>query len=99
MPRVRPNGSLGRDRMTNSLQSGLTRRRVLGAGTGLAVGLAAPRIVRAAVTEVNFTEAVHNLGYIDLYVGQHAGYFDKQGIHLRSEERRVGKECRSRWSP
>ena len=28
------------------------------------------------------------------------GYFD--GLHkgvLRSEERRVGKECRSRWSP
>src|SRR5215204_6611909 len=21
------------------------------------------------------------------------------GLHLRSEERRVGKECRSRWSP
>ena len=20
-------------------------------------------------------------------------------VHLRSEERRVGKECRSRWSP
>ena len=25
-----------------------------------------------------------------------AGY---DGIELRSEERRVGKECRSRWSP
>src|SRR3712207_7205608 len=24
---------------------------------------------------------------------------EKTGIHLRSEERRVGKECRSRWSP
>ena len=23
----------------------------------------------------------------------------KRGISLRSEERRVGKECRSRWSP
>ena len=23
----------------------------------------------------------------------------KFGIHTRSEERRVGKECRSRWSP
>ena len=22
-----------------------------------------------------------------------------QAYHLRSEERRVGKECRSRWSP
>ena len=24
---------------------------------------------------------------------------DKEGAILRSEERRVGKECRSRWSP
>ena len=23
----------------------------------------------------------------------------QEGIHHRSEERRVGKECRSRWSP
>ena len=27
-------------------------------------------------------------------------YTEKQeGINVRSEERRVGKECRSRWSP
>ena len=24
---------------------------------------------------------------------------DREAIHRRSEERRVGKECRSRWSP
>ena len=24
---------------------------------------------------------------------------DRQNSHIRSEERRVGKECRSRWSP
>ena len=24
---------------------------------------------------------------------------ERKGIVLRSEERRVGKECRSRWSP
>ena len=28
-----------------------------------------------------------------------AGHFDKEIIPIRSEERRVGKECRSRWSP
>src|SRR2546430_1536796 len=27
------------------------------------------------------------------------GSFDAVKIHSRSEERRVGKECRSRWSP
>lgn len=59
---------------------GLTRRTVL---TGAVAGaLAAPRISRAAVTEVPFVEAVHNLGYIDLYVAQKAGYFEKEGIHL-----------------
>ena len=28
-------------------------------------------------------------------------YFDEESItdYVRSEERRVGKECRSRWSP
>ena len=25
--------------------------------------------------------------------------FEDRGRHQRSEERRVGKECRSRWSP
>ena len=30
-------------------------------------------------------------------IGQHS--IDKQEELLRSEERRVGKECRSRWSP
>jgi NitT/TauT family transport system substrate-binding protein len=36
----------------------------------------------ADLTEVNFVEAVHNLGYINLYVGQHAGIFEKNGLHL-----------------
>jgi NitT/TauT family transport system substrate-binding protein len=40
------------------------------------------RIARAAPVEVNFSEAVHNLGYINLYVGQAAGYFDQAGVHL-----------------
>src|SRR5260370_32329241 len=28
-----------------------------------------------------------------------AGTWDEKGQSVRSEERRVGKECRSRWSP
>ena len=28
-----------------------------------------------------------------------AGHGDKKRFTVRSEERRVGKECRSRWSP
>lgn len=34
------------------------------------------------MTTVNLAEAVHNLGYIDLYVAQHEGYFQQQGITL-----------------
>lgn len=34
------------------------------------------------LTDVDFVEAVHNLGYINLYVGQHAGIFEKNGINL-----------------
>jgi NitT/TauT family transport system substrate-binding protein len=36
----------------------------------------------APLTEINFSEAVHNLGYIDLYVGMHAGIFKKHGLNL-----------------
>ncbi len=46
------------------------------AGLGVAPARAAD------LTEVNFVEAVHNLGYINLYVGQHAGIFEKNGLHL-----------------
>src|SRR5256886_5764906 len=37
-----------------------------------------------------------------LYVGSdnaYPNYNEEHGIWIRSEERRVGKECRSRWSP
>ena len=34
-----------------------------------------------------------------LYTNDVHTYIDKQSPKLRSEERRVGKECRSRWSP
>ena len=37
---------------------------------------------------------LRNAEILDLF--QHAASF---GISYRSEERRVGKECRSRWSP
>ena len=48
-------------------------------------------------------EALDN-GEIDANLFQHKPYLDKaiseKGYKLsRSEERRVGKECRSRWSP
>lgn len=36
----------------------------------------------AELKDVKFSEAVHNLGYINLYVGQRAGIFEKNGIKL-----------------
>jgi NitT/TauT family transport system substrate-binding protein len=36
----------------------------------------------AELKEINFVEAVHNLGYINLYVGQHAKIFEKHGLKL-----------------
>jgi NitT/TauT family transport system substrate-binding protein len=36
----------------------------------------------AEVKEINFVEAVHNLGYINLYVGLRAGIFEKNGLKL-----------------
>ena len=70
--------------MNETTSGPLSRRSALKLAAGVAAtsALAAPRIARAATTEVAFAEAVHNLGYIDLYVGQAAGYFDKAGIHL-----------------
>ena len=38
--------------------------------------------------------------WVVLFSGVMAAIWTKMGKHLlRSEERRVGKECRSRWSP
>ena len=58
-------------------------RRTLGA-VGLALGfaVAAGPAPAQELKEVNFSEAVHNLGYINLYVGMHAGIFEKNGLKM-----------------
>ena len=63
-----------------------------------ALALALPIAVTAA-PETYTIDPVHSFPHfaIDhLGVATIWGRFDKMG---RSEERRVGKECRSRWSP
>lgn len=43
----------------------------------------APKVTAAAdLKEVNFSAAVHNLGYINLHVGMHAGIFEKNGLKM-----------------
>ena len=45
-----------------------------------------------------FTITVYTENHIGLLV-RIATMFSRRKINIRSEERRVGKECRSRWSP
>ncbi len=66
----------------------LTRRSAVGT---VAATLACAALVSAPTQSarsqdlktVRFTEAVHNLGYINLYVGQHAGIFEKHGLDMQ----------------
>src|SRR6185312_11108904 len=51
---------------------------------GLAISSVGGGVVRAAaLKEVRFSEAVHNLGYINLYVGMHSGIFKKNGLDMK----------------
>ena len=66
----------------------LSRRDFLTTSAAVAGGLALMPIgsrhaVAAALEEVRFSEAVHNLGYINLYVGMHAGIFEKNGLDMK----------------
>ncbi len=80
--------------MTDHLRCLLTsqsfsRRRFLmnsaiAAGSVGAASLMRPGVARAAgLKTVRFSEAVHNLGYINLYVGMHAGIFKKNGLDMQ----------------
>ncbi len=64
-----------------SAVSSLSRFRSFAATGAVAISLASAASA-AELTEVNFSEAVHNLGYINLYVGMHAGIFEKHGLKM-----------------
>jgi NitT/TauT family transport system substrate-binding protein len=73
------------------MRQGVGRRAVLGGVAAGAGALAAPAIIGraiigrawgAALRTVHFSEAVHNLGYIDLYIARDKGFFTEQGIAL-----------------
>ena len=82
--------SLSSWRMSDGARRGTARRVWLTAAAlipalalaGCGSGPAPAGTSADGTTTVNLAEAVHNLGYIDLYVAQHEGYFQQQGITL-----------------
>jgi NitT/TauT family transport system substrate-binding protein len=58
------------------------RSIIMGTALSLGATLAAAPAQAQDLKEVNFSEAVHNLGYINLYVGMHAGIFEKHGLKM-----------------
>src|SRR6266436_2776176 len=66
-----------------------SRRRLLATSAAIAGGIGAASLIgssgaRAETPKtVRFSEAVHNLGYINLYVGMHAGIFKKNGLDMQ----------------
>src|SRR3712207_4891990 len=75
------------------------------AGLAIAIGVAlafAVHVINRSAAE-SFAQAVRSAaGGADLQVRGASGLGFDEGLYpklMRSEERRVGKECRSRWSP
>ena len=59
-------------------------------------------VIKSKIHRVTVTQA--NLNYvgsitIDEALMEAANMIEGEKVQIRSEERRVGKECRSRWSP
>ncbi|RTL98783.1 ABC transporter substrate-binding protein [Ancylobacter aquaticus] len=74
--------------MSNIFPNGVDRRHFLkttaaAAGGLMAMPYIATRASAATLKTVNFSEAVHNLGYINLYVGMHDGIFEKHGLDMK----------------
>src|SRR5260221_9130546 len=67
----------------NTESLSLSRRHFLTTSAAIASGLVITPIGGSALAaasglkEMRFSEAVHNLGYINLYVGLHSGIFEK----------------------
>lgn len=59
-----------------------TTRRFASFAVTLSLFAAAIPSHAATLTDVQFSEAVHNLGYIELYVAQHAKIFEKHGLSV-----------------
>src|SRR5260370_26108845 len=73
----------------NTESLSLSRRHFLTTSAAIASGLVLTPIGGSALAaatplkEVRFSEAVHNLGYINLYCGMHSGIFEKNGLDMK----------------
>ena len=79
--------------MAKSVLGDLSSRRVLVVGAGEAGELAAEVLSLSGVTDITVTNRTFQRAK------ELAASLSARAIPFRSEERRVGKECRSRWSP
>ena len=59
----------------------------------------APKVYLFDCSKENFECPFLILSYLEGKIIKELKEFNKERIRRRSEERRVGKECRSRWSP
>jgi NitT/TauT family transport system substrate-binding protein len=60
-----------------------TRSVAIASGLALTFIIGLNPAAAAPLKDVRFSEAVHNLGYINLYVGIHAGIFQKNGLNMK----------------
>ena len=68
--------------MASNYRLAQTIRNALVVGFAIATLAVAGMAHAQNLKEVRFSEAVHNLGYINLYVGMHAGIFEKHGLKM-----------------
>src|SRR5687767_10594448 len=101
---VRDAYSVGRLDAAATVAAG-QRARLVGAEPAPAAPAAQPRDP-AASKQPRWKSPVFDLVAVAMAVGELDGsagldlaLADSKNVHVRSEERRVGKECRSRWSP
>src|SRR5258708_34707419 len=78
----------------------LLNSRVVGVASVYAFG-SAQVIFALQLDARNIFHDVHQLVHGHGFAGAKIDRIENPGVHdeIRSEERRVGKECRSRWSP
>ena len=71
--------------------------------SAVAVSAVSANAVEPLNTPVQYAQVPGEMGYPSALTAPVWGFYDVsfkgESFRFRSEERRVGKECRSRWSP